>query len=114
MGIAQLYPIEVAQITRGVDSRGTSVTTETNRIKCGAYYGDNRNTIGIEGEERVYMDTIELTMRYTPLVHNMVMTPSSWVIYFRGEQYRVNDSIESKDRMSVQFTCYRNMPEPSV
>lgn len=114
MTIRQYVNLTVWKITREVDDYGNNKQVLSDPVATGGYYGDNKNTINIESNERVYIDSISLRLRLTPMVYAMAMNPSGYSIEFRGEQWRVNDNVESGDRMSIEFTCYRNAPETST
>lgn len=114
MAINQFVNVTVWKITRGVDDYGNNKQTLTDPIATGGYYGDNRNAINIETGERVYTDNMNIRMRYTPLVYRMMEHPSEYSLEFRGQQWRINDNIESRDRMSVEFICFRNDPKAAT
>ena len=112
--IAQWQAITVYPLTRGVDSRGNTTTTLGDAINTGAYYIDRATEINIDADKRTYQDEIFLRMRFTPLTKAMAIKTSGYTVDFRTQDYRIQDAVESPDRLWVTFRCYRVDPSISI
>ena len=114
MAIARFEQINVNTVTNGVDSIGQQTTTITLWFATRALVQDVRDAAQISRDYRTYTKNVKFTLNFTPNTQTMSMNQSHYSISWRGQDYRINDVMESNDRMNVSFLCYRNAPSVAV
>lgn len=114
MGIARYENIVVNRVTNGVNTYGEQTTTITKWFDTRARVKDVHNSLRISEKYRIYSDLTDLTLNYTPNTKEIVDNQNLYSITWRGKDYRITDCIESNDRMSITFLCYRNDPTAPV
>jgi len=114
MAIARYEKLTVKNVTNSVDSYGQQTTTLTNWFDTVARVMDVRNSTQITKDDRIYTDLVRFVMNYTPNMKRIVDYQNLYSIFWRGNDYRITDVMESNDRMNVTLLCYRNDPNTSV
>jgi hypothetical protein len=114
MAIARYEKLTVKNVTNSVDSYGQQTTTLTNWFDTVARVMDVRNSTQITKDDRIYTDLVRFVMNYTPNMKQIVDYQNLYSIFWRGNDYRITDVMESNDRMNVTLLCYRNDPNTSV
>jgi hypothetical protein len=114
MAIARYEQLTVKNVINSVDSYGQQTTTLTNWFQTVARVLDVRNSTQITKDDRIYTDLVRFVMNYTPNMKQIVDSQNLYSIFWRGNDYRITDVMESNDRMNVTLLCYRNDPNTSV
>jgi hypothetical protein len=114
MAIARYERLTVKNVTNSVDSFGQQTTTLTNWFDTVARVMDVRNSTQITKDDRIYTDLVKFVMNYTPNMKQIVDYQNLYSIFWRNNDYRITDVMESNDRMNVTLLCYRNDPNTSV
>jgi len=114
MAIARYENLSVKNVATTTDAYGQQVTTLTQWFDTRARVMDVRNSLQINKDDRVYSDLVKFVMNYTPWMKEIVDKQNLYSIFWRGNDYRITDVMESNDRMNVTLLCYRNDPNTSV
>jgi len=114
MAIARFENINVNNVTNGVDTIGQQTTTITLWFQTRALVQDVRDAAQIGKDDRTYTKNVKFVLNFTPNTLQMSEHQNLYSITWRGQDYRINDVMESNDRMNVSFLCYRNDPAVSV
>jgi len=114
MAIARYEQLTVRNVTNSVDSYGQQTTTTTPWFQTVARVMDVRNSTQITKDDRIYTDLVKFVLNYTPNMKQIVDYQNLYSIFWRGNDYRITDVMESNDRMNVTLLCYRNDPNTSV
>jgi hypothetical protein len=114
MAIARYERVDVYTLTFGTNSYGENITTQTFKFTSRPLVSDVKNTLLITGETRIYQDVINFKFSYTPWVQDIVINQNLYSFTYRGQDWRVTNTMESNDKMSVTILCYRNDPTTKV
>jgi hypothetical protein len=114
MGIARYEQVSINNVTNSVDDLGQYTTTITEWFKSRAIVKDVKNSLRIADKYRVYQDLVNLTFNYTPNIKAVVDNQDLFSITWRDQEWRITDTYESDDRMSITFLCYYNAPNTPV
>jgi hypothetical protein len=114
MAIARYENIDVNNVTNSINAYGEQTTTIALWFATRAVVADVSNSVRISERYRVYSDLVNLTLNYTPNTKLMVDEQNLFSITWRDYDWRIIDSRESNNRMSVTFVCYRNDPDTPV
>lgn len=110
MAIARFENISVNRVTNGIDSFGQQTTSTALWFQTRALIHSVRNSLNINKDERIYTDVVNVKVNYTPNTKEMVDNQNLYSIVWRNRAWRIDGAVESDDRMSVTFYCYRNDP----
>lgn len=114
MAIERFENVDVNNLQFGTDALGEYTTTITKWFSTRARVRDVKNNLEIDAKYRVYQDLVNLTFNYTPNFKKIVDSMNRYSITWRGNDWRITDTIESNDRMSITLLCYRNDPSTRV
>jgi hypothetical protein len=114
MAIARFENITINKLTFGKDEFGEQITTITRWFQTRARVRDVANSVKISEKYRLYQDLVNLTVNYTPNMKKIVDHQNLYSIVWRNNDWRITDAIESNDRMSITFLCYRSDPSTAV
>lgn len=114
MGIARYENVTINNVVNGIDSFGQYTTTLTPWFTSRATVNDVKNGLSITKDDRVYTNLVRFIMSFTPNTKLIGNNQNLYSINFRGQDWRITDAIESNDRMTMTFLCYRNDPTTPV
>lgn len=114
MAIARFENITINKLTFGKSTFGEQSTTITKWFQTRARVRDVANSVKISEKYRLYQDLVNLTVNYTPNMKKIVDSQNLYSIVWRNADWRITDAIESNDRMSITFMCYRSDPTTAV
>lgn len=114
MAITRYENIDINRVTNGVDSYGQQTTIITKWFSTRARVRNPRNGLQITGDTRIYTDLLNLTCNYTPWMQEIFINQNLYSVTWRNQDWRIDNVIETDDRMNVIFSCYRNDPAVPV
>lgn len=114
MAIARFENVDVNSLTFSKDSFGEGITTITKKFTGRALVSSVKNSLGITADTRIYQDLINFKFNYTPWTQDIVVNQNLYSFTWRGSDWRVENCIESNDRMSMTALCYRSDPLTKV
>ena len=114
MGIVRYENITVNNLTFGTSAFGEQSTTETLWFITRALVANVANSLKISDRYRLYQDLTHFTLNYTPNTKLMVDNQNLYSILYKNKPWRIDNALESDDRMTVKFLCYRSDPVTSV
>ena len=110
MSIARFENITVNRLTFGSSSFGEQSTTITKWFDTRARVHSVSNTVRISDRYRVYADSVEFTLNYTPNTKEIIDNQNLFSIKWKNLDWRLDSVREADDRMTVRFMCVRNDP----
>ena len=114
MAIARFEQISVNTLTFSIDEYGQGSTTITKWFDTRAKVMDVRNATQINKDDRIYTDLVRFVLNFSPNTQTISENQFAYSVTWRNQDWRINDVVESNDRMNVTLYCYRNAPEVSV
>lgn len=114
MGIVRYEPVDIYELTFGVDDLGQQSTTKTLKFHGMATVSDVKNSVNITERYRVYSDLTQLKFNYTPWMKDVVDNQNLYSLTYRNLDWRIAGAIETDNRMNVILMCYRNDPVVTV
>jgi hypothetical protein len=114
MAIARFENVTVNNLTFGTDSYGQGSTTIAPWFVTRAKVMDVNPSVGINKDDRVYQERVKFMLNFTPNTLNMSNNQNLYSFTWRNQDWRIDDVMESNDRMNITFHAYRNDPVPSV
>lgn len=114
MAITRFEHVEVQTLTFSVNDFGEGITTKTTKFIGRPLVMDVKNSLAITERYRVYQDLIIFKFNYTPWIKDIVDNQQLYAMKWRGSEWRITDTLEANDRMSVNIVCYRSDPETKV
>lgn len=106
--------VQVYDLTFSTSAYGENVTTKTLKFASKAEVKEVKNDLRITDKYRVYTGLINLTFNFTPYTRDMYDNQNLYSIIWRNHEWRIENAIESNDRMKVSFLCYHNDPVTKV
>jgi hypothetical protein len=114
MAIKRYENVGVYDLTFTTNAFGEGVTTQTLKFTSRALVSSVKNTLQITDATRIYQDLINFRFNYTPWMQDIIINQNLYSFNYRGQDWRITNAIETDDRMSVIFLCYRNDPMTKV
>ena len=114
MAIARFENITVNNLSFSTDSYGQGTTTIAPWFQTRAKVMDVTQAVGINKDDRVYQERVKFMLNFTPNTLTMSENQEGYSITWRSNDWRIDDVIESNDRMNITFYAYRNKPVASV
>jgi hypothetical protein len=114
MSIARYENVDVNNLTFATSSYGETQTTKTLKFVGRPLISDVKNSLAITERYRIYQDLIQMKFNYTPWMKDIVDNQDLYSITWRNKDWRITDTIESNDRMSITLMCYRSDPDTKV
>lgn len=114
MTIARYEPVDVYDLSFGVDSLGQQSTTKSLKFKGMALVSEVANSVAISEKYRVYADLVEFKFNYTRWMRDIVDNQNLYSLIYRNQDWRIAGAIETNDRQHVILRCYRNDPVVTV
>jgi hypothetical protein len=114
MAIARFENVDVNTLTFGKDSFGEGTTTITKKFTSRPLVSSVKNSLAITKDTRIYQDLIMFKFNYTPWTQDVVNSQNLYSFTWRGFDWRIENCIESNDRMSMTALCYRSDPLTKV
>jgi hypothetical protein len=108
--IKRYEPIVFNQVTRNVDSYGDATVTETVFFRTAGLIFDIENELRLQEQYRLYADFLNVRVSYTPNTVLIAEDQENYSITWRNLSWRITDSIEANDRMTIRFIAYRSKP----
>ena len=93
-------------ITRFETVKVNDLTFSTNS------YGENE--IVITEKYRAYNNLVQMKFNWTPFTKAIVLNENLYSITYENTDWRIIDSLEANDKMSITIYCYRNEPNVAV
>lgn len=106
--------VQIYNLTFSTSAYGENVTTKTLKFSSKPEVKEVKNDLRITDKYRVYTGLINLIFNFTPYTRDMYDNQNLYSIIWRGNDWRIENAIESNDRMHVTFLCYRNDPVTKV
>ena len=114
MAIARFESININNLTFAKSDFGEQSTTQTLWLASRARVASVANSVKIADKYRLYQDMVTFTLNYTRNTKLIVANQNLYSITYRSQDWRIDNAIESNDRMTVMFTCYRSDPVTAV
>ncbi len=114
MAIARFENIKINNLNFGSSDFGEQSTTQTLWFATYARVASVANSVKIADKYRLYQDMVTFTVNYTRNMKTIVASQNLYSITYRNQDWRIDNAIESNDRMTVMFTCYRSDPVTAV
>jgi hypothetical protein len=114
MSIKRYENVDVNTLTFGTDAYGEYTTTITKKFTGRPLVSSVRNSLAITEKYRVYQDLIEFKFNFTPWIKDVIMNQNLYSMKWRNQDWRITNAIESDDKMSATFICYRSDPVTKV
>lgn len=106
--------VEVYTLAFETTAYGDLTTTETLKFTSRPEVYEVKNNLAITDKYRVYSGLINFTFNFTPNTKDMYENQDDYSIKWRGNDWRIDNVLESNDRQFVTFLCYRNDPSVKV
>ena len=114
MAIARFENVDVNTLTFAVDSYGSGNTIITKKFTSRPLVSSVKKSLAISEKYRVYSDLLEFKFNYTPFVVDVANNQNLYSFTRSGQDWRITDAVESNDKMSITFMCYRSDPATKV
>lgn len=114
MTIERYEPVDVYNLSFGIDDLGQQSTSKTLKFHGMATVSDVSNSVAITEKYRVYADLIELKFNYTRWMKDIVDNQNLYSLTYKNLDWRIAGAIETNDRQHVILRCYRNDPVVTV
>jgi hypothetical protein len=114
MSIKRYENVDVNTLTFGTDAYGEYTTTITKKFTGRPLVSSVRNSLAITEKYRIYQDLIEFKFNFTPWIQDVIMNQNLYSMKWRNQDWRITNAIESDDKMSATFICYRSDPVTKV
>lgn len=114
MAITRYETVTFKTVTQSVDTFGQYTTSMTPWFTCRALVSNVGNNLRISERYRSYHNMLNMTLNYSPNVRTIADTQHAYTVEYRGLDYRIDNAMESKDRMKVTLTCFRTDPTTAV
>jgi hypothetical protein len=110
VSIVRFETVTVNQLTRGIDAYGEATVTATPLFTSQGRVHDVKNALELNEQYRLYADYLSIWLNFTPATLQVAEDQENYSVTWRGQDWRITDSIESDDRMTVRLMCYRAKP----
>lgn len=110
MAITRFEPVTVVNLIRSIDASGEASISTTDFFMTVARVRDVKNSLKLNELYRLYADYVNFQMNYTQNTRMLVEDQENYGIEWRGDLWRIIDTIESDDRMDVTLLCYYAKP----
>ena len=114
MTIARFEPVDVYDLSFGVDDLGQQSTSKSLKFKGMAVVSEVANSVAVTEKYRVYADLVEFKFNYTRWMRDIVDNQNLYSLIYRNQDWRIAGAIETNDRQHVVLRCYRNDPVVTV
>jgi len=114
MTIARYEPVDVFDLSFGVDTLGQQSTIKTLKFHGMAIVSEVSNSVSITEKYRVYADLIEFKFNFTRWMKDIVENQNLYSLTYRNLDWRIAGAIETNDRQHVILRCYRNDPVVTI
>lgn len=110
MSITRFEPITIMTLTRTIDASGEATFTSVDFFNTQARVRDVKNSLKLNELYRLYADYVNFQLNYTPNTRLVINDQENYGVEWRGNLWRIIDTIESDDRMDVTMLCYMAKP----
>lgn len=114
MAIARFENVTINTLTASKSEFGEQEITATKWFDTRGRVENVSNPVKISDKYRVYSDLINFVFNYTPNMKTIANNHVDYSIIWSDKEYRITEIMESNDRMTVKFMCYRNDPVTAV
>ncbi|MFZ2736630.1 MAG: hypothetical protein WBI20_14875 [Burkholderiaceae bacterium] len=114
MGVTRTETLTINRLSAGLSAFGEQSTTETTWFETRARVSETSNSVKGSEKYRLYSKLMNFTLNYTPNMKQVVTRQDEYALSWAGKSWRIVETRETIDRMSVILLCARHDPQVAV
>ena len=114
MAITRFETVKVNDLTFSTNSYGENETVITEKFTSRPLISEVKNSLAITEKYRSYNNLVQMKFNWTPFTKAIVLNENLYSITYQNNDWRIIDSLEANDKMSITIYCYRNEPNVAV